>query len=236
MGPGGASADGNGIDYYFPRMTSIQTVLFDLDGTLIDSTRLILDSYHHTIAAHGMAPVAEAEWKRGMGTPLRVQLREWATSDEHLEAMVATYRGYNLANHDSMVVAYAGVDALLQSIRSSGKKIGIVTSKNREGTQRGLRIAGLENAVDLLVCADDVTNPKPHPEPVLRAVELLKADPATTIYVGDSIHDMRSGRGAGVLTAAVLWGPFAREELSPAEPDYWLERPGELLAVIGAED
>jgi pyrophosphatase PpaX len=132
-----------------------------------------------------------------------------------------------------MVRAFSGVDALLQSIRTSGRKIGVVTSKNREGTQRGLRIVGLEDAVDVLVCADDVTNPKPHPEPVLRAVAMLEGDPASTIYVGDSIHDMHSGRAAGVLTAAVLWGPFGREELRAAGPSYWLERPEELVAILG---
>jgi pyrophosphatase PpaX len=86
--------------------------------------------------------------------------------------------------------------------------------------------------LDVLVCADEVTNAKPHPEPVEKAVALLGADPATTVYVGDSIHDMHSGRAAGVQTAAVLWGPFRRSHLEAAEPDYWLETPADLLALI----
>jgi pyrophosphatase PpaX len=89
--------------------------------------------------------------------------------------------------------------------------------------------------MDVLVCADEVENPKPHPEPVEKAIRLLGADRATTVYVGDSIHDMRSGRAAGVRTAAVLWGPFGRAHLEGAEPDYWLERPEELLAVVRHE-
>ena len=84
-----------------------------------------------------------------------------------------------------------------------------------------------------MVCADDVENPKPHPEPVEKAVQLLGADPATTVYIGDSIHDMRSGRAAGVQTAAVLWGPFGREHLEQAEPDYWLQRPEEIVFLLG---
>ena len=70
--------------------------------------------------------------------------------------------------------------------------------------------------MDVLVCADEVTNPKPHPEPVEKAVTLLGADPGTTVYVGDSIHDMMSGRAAGVRTAAALWGPFGRAHLEGA--------------------
>jgi pyrophosphatase PpaX len=77
-----------------------------------------------------------------------------------------------------------------------------------------------------------VTNPKPHPEPVEKAVALLGADPARTVYVGDSIHDMHSGRAAGVKTAAALWGPFKRDHLESAQPDYWLEGPGDLVALM----
>ena len=86
--------------------------------------------------------------------------------------------------------------------------------------------------MDVLVCADEVTNPKPHPEPVEKALALLGADPATPVYVGDSIHDMVSGRAAGVRTAAALWGPFGREHLAGATPDYWLETPGDLLGLL----
>jgi len=86
--------------------------------------------------------------------------------------------------------------------------------------------------MDVLVCADDVVNPKPHAEPVERAVTLLAANPSRTVFVGDSIHDMVSGRAAGVQTAAVLWGPFTRNQLEPAKPDYWLERPEQLLSLL----
>jgi pyrophosphatase PpaX len=213
-------------------MPEIRTVLFDLDGTLIDSIELILASYHHTLAEHGYPPVSDREWMRGVGTPLRAQLGPWATSPDQLEALVATYRTYNLANHDRMIRVFPGVPPLVRAIQASGRRMGVVTSKNREGTRRGLQLAGLEDAFEVLVCADDVTNAKPHPEPVERAVTLLAAHPATTVYVGDSIHDLHAGRGAGVLTGAVLWGPFARQELEPAEPDFWFETPETLAQLI----
>jgi len=213
-------------------MAAIQTVLFDLDGTLIDSIRLILDSYHHTLATHGIPPRTDEDWLRGVGTPLNVQFAEWRDDLGKLEAMVATYREYNLAHHDRMVTVYPGVVAAVGSIRAAGRRTGLVTSKNRQGAMRGLTLVRLEAMMDVLVCADEVTNPKPHPEPVEKAVALLGADPGTTVYVGDSIHDMVSGRAAGVRTAAALWGPFGREHLELATPDYWLETPADLLTLL----
>jgi len=210
----------------------MQTVLFDLDGTLIDSVQLILESYRHTLAAHGLPPLSDDEWLRGIGTPLSAQFAPWQDDQGTMEAMIATYREYNLANHDRMVREFPGVVETVRGVRARGLKTGLVTSKARQGALRGLRLVGLDDAMDVLVCADEVHNPKPHPEPVEKAVRLLRADPANTVYVGDSIHDLRSGRAAGVRTAAVLWGPFTRAHLAPAEPDFWLEHPKDLLSLL----
>ncbi|HQR17268.1 MAG TPA: HAD-IA family hydrolase [Gemmatimonadales bacterium] len=215
-------------------MPALQTVLFDLDGTLIDSIQLIIDSYHHTLEVHGIPARTDQEWLDGIGTPLRVQFAEWAHDEERMEAMIATYREYNIFHHDSRVKVYPGVVEMVKAVRAAGCRTGLVTSKNRVGAFRGLRVAGLEETMDVVIGADDVVHPKPHREPVDRAVAHLGADPATTVYVGDSVHDMHSGRGAGVRTAAVLWGPFGRGELEPAAPDYWLEHPRELVNLLTA--
>ncbi len=213
-------------------MGAYRTILFDLDGTLIDSVRLILDSYHHTLAAHGLPPRSDAEWLRGMGTPLRSQFADWNDGSGFLEELIATYRAYNLANHDAMVRAYPGVERVLRAVRTAGLRTGLVTSKNRQGALRGLDLVGFTGYLDVLVCADEVANPKPHPEPVEKALALLEAEPATTLFVGDSTHDMASGRAAGVRTGAVLWGPFDRAQLAPTEPDHWFETPDELAALV----
>jgi pyrophosphatase PpaX len=213
-------------------MPRLETALFDLDGTLIDSIRLILDSYHHTLTQHNLPARTDEDWLQGVGTPLSVQFSEWRESPEKLEALIATYREYNLKHHDSMVTVYPGVLEALREIKAAGIQTGLVTSKNRLGALRGLKLVGIEALMDVLVCADEVTNPKPHPEPVEKAVALLGADPASTVYVGDSIHDMHSGRAAGVKTAAALWGPFGRSHLESTKPDYWLEAPGDLVALL----
>jgi pyrophosphatase PpaX len=217
-------------------MIDLRTVLFDLDGTLIDSVRLILDSYHHTLAAHGLPPRTDEDWLQGVGTPLTVQLSEWGHDAATLQALIATYREYNLANHDRMVTVYPGIVAAVEAIRAAGLRTGLVTSKNRNGALRGLTLARLEQMMDVLVCADEVTRPKPDPEPVEKAMALLGADPESTVYVGDSIHDMVSGRAAGVRTAAALWGPFSRRHLEEAEPDYWLDSPADLIAIVQATE
>jgi pyrophosphatase PpaX len=213
-------------------MAKPRIILFDLDGTLIDSVRLILDSYHHTMRTHGLPVRTDDDWLRGLGTPLTVQFADWASDPETMTALIATYRSYNLEHHDRMVTVYPGVVDAVQAIRTAGVRTGLVTSKNRQGALRGLGLAGLETMMDVLVCADEVTNPKPHPEPVEKAVKMLGGVSRETIYVGDSIHDMQSGRAAGVLTAAALWGPFGRSHLDGASPDFWLDAPSDLPRLL----
>lgn len=206
----------------------LTTFLFDLDGTLIDSIELILESYRHTLKAHrGIEPPDEV-WMAGLGTPLWVQFRDWTQDPAEISAMVETYRTYNLAHHDAMVRPYDGVAAQVRALKQAGKRLGLVTSKLRNGALRGLKVAAIEDQFDAVVGSDDVTHPKPHPEPVLKALDLLGATAAEAVFIGDSRHDMESGRAAGVRTAAVLWGPFDRAHLADLKPDYWLATPADL--------
>jgi pyrophosphatase PpaX len=207
---------------------ALSTFLFDLDGTLIDSIELILRSYRHTMRLHRGHEPADDVWMQGLGTPLWVQFRHFTEDPAEIEAMVATYRAYNLAHHDELVRPYDGVVAAVRSLQDGGKALGLVTSKMRSGAVRGLQAAGLEDAFPVIVGADEVTHPKPHPEPVLTALERLGARASDAVFIGDSRHDVECGRAAGVKTAAVLWGPFDRSHLQDLEPDYWLERPADL--------
>lgn len=211
---------------------ALTTFLFDLDGTLINSVRLILDSYHYTTRKHALPQHTDAEWLAGLGTPLRVQFAPYADTPERMAELIASYREYNLANHDQQVTPYPGVVDAMRALHARSVRLGLVTSKNRSGAERGLRVAGLDGIFEVIVGSDDVVNPKPAAEPVLKALTLLGVGAAGAVYIGDSVHDMESGRAAGVKTAAVLWGPFGREELSRTRPDWWLERPGELVGLL----
>jgi pyrophosphatase PpaX len=206
----------------------LSTFLFDLDGTLIDSIDLILRSYRHPMQVHRGATPPDDIWMRGLGTPLWVQFRDWTDDDAEIAAMVATYRAYNLEHHDALVKPYEGIVEQVRGLKSVGKRLGLVTSKMRGGAIRGLKVAGLEHAFDVIVGADEVTHPKPHPEPVLKALDLLGVPAAGTVFIGDSRHDIECGQSAGVKTAAALWGPFDRAHLEDLRPDFWLENPRDL--------
>ncbi len=211
----------------------IHTVLFDLDGTLLDSIELIVQAFRHMmIRHHGEAP-DEAVWLRGIGTPLVEQIAELADGSAQAGEMLRTYRAYCIENHDSTVSSYAGMPDVVRALEGRGMKLGIVTSKRQEGAQRGLLSMGLQDVFPVVLGVDDVKYPKPHPEPVLEALRLLDADAETAVFVGDSTHDMECGRSAGVRTAAVLWGPFSRASLEPHEPTWWVERPDAFMATLG---
>ncbi len=211
----------------------LDTFLFDLDGTLIDSIDLILRSYRHTMQVHRAdEPLPPDDvWMKGLGTPLWVQFREWTDDETEIEAMVATYREYNLTHHDMLAKRYDGVSEAVLALHEKGVRLGIVTSKLRGGAIRGLKLVGLDHVFPVVVGAADVTHPKPHAEPVLKALELLGAPAGQAVFIGDSRHDMESGRAAGVKTAAVLWGPFSRSDLEDLAPDYWLEKPAQLAQL-----
>ncbi len=214
---------------------ALSTFLFDLDGTLIDSIELILRSYRHTLRIHRGEEPSDDVWMTGLGTPLWVQFQRFTDDPAEIAAMVATYRAYNLAHHDEMVRPYAGVAEAVRALRARGKTLGLVTSKMRSGALRGLQVAALEDAFDVVVGSDEVTHPKPHPEPVLTALDRLGAAAAAAVFIGDSRHDIECGRAAGVATAAVLWGPFQRSDLADLDPDYWLETPQDLT-LLAADD
>jgi pyrophosphatase PpaX len=211
----------------------LRVVLFDLDGTLIDSIALILASYRHTFMMHRGAPPADEVWLEGLGTPLSAQFRRFTDDSAEIAAMVDTYRKHNLAHHDAMVRAYPGIADAVRELRRRGRRLGIVTSKLRDGTARGLACVGLDGLFDVVVAADDVTRHKPDPEPVRRAIELFQVSADDAAFVGDSPHDMAAGRAAGVRIGAALWGPFSRDHLAPHAPDVWLETPEDLVRYFG---
>ncbi len=209
-----------------------KTVLFDLDGTLIDSTRLIIESYHHTMRVHRGATFPDSEWIAGLGTPLRVQFRRFTEDPAEIERLIATYREWNLAHHDAMVRAFPGAVDTVRRLKTGGARLGIVTSKNRHGVALGLARCGFDGLFDAVVTSDDLPESKPDPAPVLAALVRLDAEPQTALVAGDSPHDIASGRDAGIRTAACLWGPFERERLAAERPDYYLHSFPELAGLV----
>ncbi len=213
-------------------MPAPRIVLFDLDGTLIDSIDLIVDSYQYAFRTHGLTPLSREEIVDGIGTPLVAVFKRFTDDPTVIDQWIATYREFNLANHDTMVRAFPGAVEMVRSIRGAGRRLGLVTSKNVSGANRGLALVGLDGVMEVIVGSDTVTRHKPDPEPVVRALEQLGATPDEAVFIGDSHHDVESGRAAGVRTIAVCWGPVSRDRLRAAGADLLCTTPAEVLADL----
>jgi pyrophosphatase PpaX len=209
------------------------TVLFDLDGTLIDSIELILSSARYAFAKLEREAPSDAEWLTGVGIPLFTMFGRYARDEADCRALIAAYREYQMANHDRLTRCYDRVVETVRELHASGHELGIVTSKSEALALRGLAHVGLARYFDTIVGCDASSRHKPDPEPVRIALHRLDARPEDAIFVGDSVHDLLAGKAAGVRTAAALWGAFRREHLEPGQPNEWLEAIPDLIAVLG---
>jgi pyrophosphatase PpaX len=207
----------------------IEVVLFDLDGTLIDTIELILSSLRHATAeVLGEAP-ADDVLLHNVGVPLRVQMAEFAP--DRVDELLLAYRAHNDQVHDELVCEYEGTEEALRALASRGYRMGIVTSKSVAVAHRGLDRFGLGSFFETLVGYEDTDIHKPNPEPVLLAAHRMGVHISRCCYVGDSPHDINAGRAAGATTVAALWGPF-RERVTEAGPDFVIEQLTELPGIL----
>jgi pyrophosphatase PpaX len=197
-------------------------VLFDLDGTLIDSIALLLASMKHTFQGRSRKPTDD-EWIEGLGTPLPKQLTPYVESDEDRERLVNRYRTFQHENHDRLMSQYAGVIDTIALLYQRGHPLGVVTSKGNMMMERGLKFIGADDYIEVAIGYDSVHIHKPDPFPVKAALEKLEYQASEAVFVGDSPHDIKSGNDAGVITIAALWGPFRRDQLEPYTPTYFLD-------------
>lgn len=207
-------------------------VLFDLDGTLIDSIGLLLASVKHTFAEREGGGPTEEEWIAGIGTPLAEQLRPFVDSEDDAASLVSRYRAFQRQHHDRLTTAYDGVLETLEQLYNWGHPMGVVTSKSNEMMERGLRHTDLDGYMQTMIGCDSCTIHKPDPFPVRMALEELGYKPHEAVFVGDSPHDISSGNAAGVTTIAALWGPFTRHQLAPYKPTLFLNRITELPGMV----
>lgn len=199
----------------------LRALLFDLDGTLIDTVPFILEAVAHAFDGIGRAPTKE-EWIAGIGTPLRAQLASFARAPGDVEPLFDRYRAYWLEHHDREVRAFPGALEAVRSLAADGHPMGIVTAKIEQGAYRTLRHTGLLPYVQAVVGADSCANAKPHPEPVLLALTRLGYPPSEAVLVGDSPHDVAAAKAAGALAVAALWGACERAVLAAAGADHFL--------------
>ncbi len=213
----------------------IKGILFDNDGTLVDTENLILSSFRHTLqTAFGEVPPDEVLLKK-VGQPLSVQMADFATDDVPAEELCRIYREHNHRIHDGMIRLFPGVYEMLDVLKSRGYKMGVVTSKTRELASHGLNVLGVLPFFEFVVGGYDLPKHKPDPEPVIYGAELLGLAPEECAYVGDSPFDMQAGNGAGCLTIAALWGMFPASTLRSEHPDCECAAPLNLLDIFRAQ-
>ena len=206
-------------------------VLFDLDGTLIDSGAMILASFRHatrTVLAREIPD--EALLAHVGGSTLAEQMR--AIDPARVDDLVASYRAHNEPLHDELQPCAGIVDAV-ERLHDEGRRLGIVTAKRQATVALAFRVLPLAHLFDAVVASDDVERGKPYPDGILRALELLDARPEEAAYVGDSPFDVEAAKRAGVHAVAVGWGGIhPRGRLEAVEPDAFVERPEELLGRL----
>src|SRR5919198_5028039 len=206
-------------------------VLFDLDGTLIDSGSMILASFRHATRTVLACEIPDEVLLANVGgTTLHEQMH--ALDPARADDLVACYREHNMPLHDGLQPCRGIVD-VLERLHREGRRLGIVTAKRQVTVGLAFRVLPLAHLFDAVVASDDVERNKPHPDGILRALDLLDARPEEAAYVGDSPFDVEAARRAGVHAVAVGWGGIhTRERLEAARPDALVETPGELLGGL----
>lgn len=196
----------------------MDTILFDLDGTLLDTNPLILASFRHTLGYYfPNETYRDEDIFPFIGPTLEKSFK--ALNEPEWKEMQAFYRSYNIAMHDQLVAEYPGVIEGLHRLHAKGYKMGIVTSKGRPVVLHGLRLFNIDHLFGVVVTADDVTYEKPHAEPVEQALRALGSTPERAVMVGDNDTDIFSGKNAGTKTVAVGWALKGRAFLETLEPD-----------------
>jgi len=206
-------------------------VLFDLDGTVVDSGSIILASMRHATREVLGQEYADEELMQAVGGPgLEAQLAVFGPDD--VEELVRVYRAHNEPLHDRLE-AFAGMEEVLVRLHAEGRRLGVVTAKRRSTVDLAFARVPLAHLFETIVGGDETERHKPDPEPLLLAAERMGADPAETAYVGDSPFDMLAAKAAGMHAIAVTWGRIHdRAKLEQVEPDAIVDTPAELLEHV----
>jgi pyrophosphatase PpaX len=212
----------------------IKAVLFDLDGTLIDTNNLIIQSFKHTFKKHLNREVPENEIVMHFGEPL---LDTFARYDrDNADILIQTYRAHNETVHDELTTEIVGAKETLRELKALGIKIGIVTSKRRALAERGLKLFNLHELMEVIISPEDTTKHKPHAEPILKACEKLGILPEEALMVGDSHFDILSGKNAGAKSCLVKYTVLPVEEIMAHNPEYAIDKIDDVLEIIRQEN
>ena len=206
-------------------------VLFDFDGTVIDSGAIILASMRHaalTVLGRDFDDDVLMAAVGGAGLDEQMRLLDESRVDE----LVRVYRAHNEPLHSDLVCC-AGMEDVLAALRQEGRTLGIVTAKRRRTVELAFAHVPIEHLFDVVVGSDDTERHKPHPDPLRLALRTLGGRARDAAYVGDSPFDAQAAKAAGMASVAVTWGGIhSRDRLAEEQPDAIVDTPEELLATI----
>lgn len=215
---------------------AIKAVLFDLDGTLLDTHDALLASFRYAtrkVLGPAAESLTEQQLMAKVGQPLDTQMWDFTDDREVHDMLLEEYRAHNDQVHDSLVRPFPGIPELVGRLRAADVPLGVVTSKRHYMALRGLNLFDLADYFAFLVGSDDFPEHKPAPGPVAYGCELLDLPAEEVLYVGDSPFDMMAGNGAGCPTAAVTWGMFPVGVLEAENPTYVCSDPAEIADIVG---
>jgi len=204
-------------------------VLFDLDGTLINTNKLIIESFRHTYKTGLGLEVSDEEILRYFGEPLIKTLGRY--SEEKADELFRIYIDYNESRHNDTVTIFDGVKELLEDLERQGRIVALVTSKRSKVALMGLDLFDIRKHFKAFVTLEDTELHKPNPAPALKALELLGARPEEAIMVGDSVFDIHCAHGAGIKAVLVKWSA-AHGFQEDVAADYVAHDAAELLNII----
>ncbi len=206
-------------------------VLFDLDGTVIDSGAIILASMRHAAKEVLGAEVPDEELMAAVGGPgLEAQMR--ALAPDRVDELVSVYRAHNEPLHDELSCC-AGIEDVLVRLKDEGRRLGIVTAKRRQTVELAFARLPIEHLFETVVGGDETSKHKPDPEPLLLALERLGVRPEEAAYVGDAPFDVKAANAAGVFSVAVTWGGIhSRPTLETEFPGALVDTAEELYGVL----
>jgi pyrophosphatase PpaX len=206
-------------------------VLFDLDGTVIDSGAIILASMRHAAKeVLGAAPPDDLLMAAVGGPGLEAQMQ--ALAPDRVEELVTVYRAHNEPLHEQLACC-AGIDDLLVRLKEEGRRLGIVTAKRRATVDLAFNVLPLRQLFETVVGGDETKGHKPDAEPLLLAAQRLNVDPHDCAYVGDSPFDIRAAKAAEMFAVAVTWGGIHdRAKLEAEQPDAIVDNAEDLYGVL----
>ncbi len=210
---------------------SFSAFLFDFDGTLADSYDAIAASVNHVRQRHGLTPLPVAEVKRHVGRGPEYLLRHTVPNGE-LATDLAAYRTHHPSVMRPLTQLMPGSAELIAGLRQRGKRLGLCSNKPRLFSRDLLAHFGLAEAFDIVLGPEDVARPKPAPDMLLRALQLLGLPAADVLYIGDMTVDIQTARAAGLTVWIVATGSDERAALEQARPDRLLGSLPEMVEEL----